>query len=49
MELESFVTLAVRLHYLREDEVAESSTAIVSLSKMLTALRRSIHTKAIVH
>ena len=39
MEVETYVMLAVRLGYIREEEAAPALSLITEISKMLTALR----------
>lgn len=43
MELQTFFDLAVRLNYVRSDDVTLGYTLIVEVSKMLTSLRRKLN------
>lgn len=42
METETYLSLAVRLEYLQEDDVAEAMGLIVEISKMLTVMRAKL-------
>lgn len=42
MEVETFLTLAVRLGYLQENEITETQGLIIEISKMLTAIRSKL-------
>jgi len=42
MELETYLTLAIRLEYLREHEVQAATDLVTQISKMITSLRKRI-------
>lgn len=42
MEVETFLTLAVRLGYLKDDQAKETFSLITEISKMLTSLRNRL-------
>jgi four helix bundle protein len=44
MEVETYLALAVRIGYLKEEEISETKGLIVEISKMLTAIRSKLNT-----
>ena len=42
MELETYLVLCVRLEYLTDSATADARALVIEISKMLTALRRSL-------
>jgi four helix bundle protein len=47
MELQTFFDLSLRLNYVRPDGVAHAHSLVVEVSKMLTALRKSLEARAL--